>query len=222
MNFIEVDMYHLYSILVKPKYNKKYVMAINESSKIYLGSPFKHYCLTDDPDEFIGTDIIPIDVRDHDLEGWWFKLLLFKPGLCEDGAKCIFFDLDSKILKPIDEMLQFGDKLIIGQNPSKITHKSLVNTHLRKKTLGMYFTILNSSIMMWTGGNHHDLYEKFMSSSEEYMIKYFGNDEFITFEYPDGYEILDMKWIFNRTSLVDSVFSLKMSDAEVIQMLTES
>jgi hypothetical protein len=51
------------------------------------------------------------------------------------------------------------------------------------------------------------------------MIQYFGNDEFITFEYPEGYDLLDTKWIFNSTSLIDSVFSLKMSDDEFIKLM---
>jgi hypothetical protein len=219
MNFTEVVMYHLYSILVKPKYNINFVLKLNESCKTFLNVPFIHYCLTDQPEQFIDTNIIPIDVRPYNLEGWWYKLLLFKPGICKPKTECIFFDLDSKLLKPIDKMLKFNDKLIVGQNPSKITHKSLVNNHLRRKSLGMHFTILNSSIMMWTGGNHHDLYEKFMTNYEEYMIQYFGNDEFITFEYPEGYDLLDTKWIFNSTSLIDSVFSLKMSDDEFIKLM---
>ena len=74
--------------------------------------------------------------------------------------------------------------------------------------------------MMWIGGNHHDLYEKFMKASEEYMIKYFGNDEFITFEYQDGYDLLDSKWIYNRTSLIDSVIRLKMTNQEIFDIMS--
>jgi hypothetical protein len=211
-------MYHLYSIWVKPKYNIKFVKAINESCKKFMKSPFIHYCLTDSPEEFKNTDVIPIDIRQHDLEGWWFKLLLFKQGFCQPGVKCIFFDLDSKILRSIDEMLYFDNNLIIGYNPTKIIYNRFVNESLRKKSLGKYYTILNSSVMMWYGDNHIDLYEKFMNNADEYMIKYYGNDEFITFEY-DRYDLLDTKWIYHSRSKIDSVIAFKMPDEEIIKLM---
>jgi len=212
-------MYHLYSIWVKPKYNIKFVKAINESCKKYLNGPFIHYCLTDVPEEFINTNIIPIDIRSYDLDGWWFKFLFFKPNFCTPGTKCIFFDLDSKIINSLDPMLQFNDKLMLAYNPSKIIYTSLVNKSVRKKSLGRYYTILNSSVMMWIGGNHHDLYEKFMTDPDKYMIDYYGNDEFITYEYPDGYDLIDAKWIYHSKSLIDSVVCLKMSDNDTLKLM---
>lgn len=212
-------MYHLYTILVKPKYNIKFVKTIHESCLKYIKIPFIHYCLTDSPDEFIGTDIIPIDIREYDLDGWWYKLLLFKPGFCKTGIECLFFDLDAKILKPIDDMIQFNDKLILAMNPTKVNYKNLVNKSIRKKLLGQYYTILNSSMMMWRGGNHAELYEKFIANSEKYLFQYYGNDEFITFEYPNGYDLIDPKWIFNRASTINSVISLKMSDEDMMKLL---
>ena len=76
--------------------------------------------------------------------------------------------------------------------------------------------------MMWIGGNHHDLYEKFAKNSEDHMIKYFGNDEFITYEYDGGYDLIDMKWIENSRSMIDCVFALKMSDKEMIELMRQS
>ena len=212
------DMYHLYSIWVKPKYNIKFVKAINESCKKYLNGPFIHYCLTDVPEEFINTDIIPIDVRSYDLEGWWFKFLFFKPGFCNPGTKCIFFDLDAKILKPLDPILRFDDKLILAQNPTKIIYNRLVNDSIRKKSIGRYYTIINSSVMMWKGGNHHDLYEKFNLDAEKYMIDYYGNDEFITFEYLDGYDLIDAKWIYHSKSKIDSIIQTKMTEDQMLNL----
>ena len=212
------DMYHLYSIWVKPKYNIKFVKAINESCKKYLNGPFIHYCLTDVPEEFINTDIIPIDVRSYDLEGWWFKFLFFKPGFCNLGTKCIFFDLDAKILKPLDPILRFDDKLILAQNPTKIIYNRLVNDSIRKKSTGRYYTILNSSVMMWKGGDHYDLYEKFNLDAEKYMIDYYGNDEFITFEYLDGYDLIDAKWIYHSKSKIDSIIQTKMTEDQMLNL----
>jgi len=213
-------MYHLYSIWVKPKYNIKFVKAINESCKKFLNGPFIHYCLTDVPEEFVNTDIIPIDVRQYDLEGWWFKFLFFKPGFCEPGAKCIFFDLDAKILKPLTPMLRFNDKLMLAQNPTKVIYKRLVNDSIRKKSIGRYYTILNSSVMMWKGGDHYELYEKFMKDPEKYMIDYYGNDEFITFEYPDGYDLIDARWIHHSLSMTDSVVCTKMSENDMLSLMS--
>ncbi len=212
-------MYHLYTIWVKPKYNMKFVKTIHESCLKYIKTPFIHYCLTDNPDEFIDTDIIPIDIREHDLDGWWYKLLLFKPGFCKTGTECLFFDLDVKIIKPIDDMIQFNDKLILAMNPTKVNYKNLVNKSIRKKSLGQYYTILNSSMMMWRGGDHAELYEKFIANSEKYLFQYYGNDEFITFEYLNGYDLIDPKWIFNRASTINSVISLKMSDEDMMKLL---
>lgn len=36
--------------------------------------------------------------------GWWAKLALFQPGLFEDGDRVLYFDLDTLILEPVDDI----------------------------------------------------------------------------------------------------------------------
>ena len=185
-------MYTVYSILVKPKYTIDDVINVHEMCKKYLCGDFEHYCLTDDIAQFEDIDFCtPIDVSLYDLQGFWFKILLFKEGFCKPGSKCIFFDLDSKILKPIEPLLQHIDgRLFLGVNPDKFD-SSYVNRVLRDRK-GKYMTMVNSSLMMWIGGDHKSLWDKFNEDPDYYMLMYPGNDEFLTFEY-DCYDIVDHK-----------------------------
>jgi hypothetical protein len=40
----------------------------------------------------------------HDWPKWWSKLELFRPGLFEEGARVLFFDLDTVIAGNLDEL----------------------------------------------------------------------------------------------------------------------
>ncbi len=186
-------MYMVYSILVKPKYTVKDVYAINTMCQKYLCDSFEHICLTDDVSQFQGLDFCKlIDVSEYDLDRWWYKMVLFKNGICKKDTKCIFFDLDSKIIAPLNSIIKHDEMLYLATNTDKIDSQ-YINAAVRHQK-GKHLTIANSSLMTWLGGDHEFLWNKFNSDAETYMLSYAGNDEFVTFEY-DKYDLIDHKYI---------------------------
>lgn len=213
-------MYHLFTILVKPKYNINYVKAIHNSFEKYVSLPFKHTCLTDDIKPFENENFCDvIDIGCYNLPTFWNKMLFFKPNaICKNNEKCIFFDLDSVILRDVKPILNYVDnKIIIGQNPSKI-NPSYVTGAINSTGHGRHLTIVNSSCMMWIGGQHDKLWDIFNLRPEEHMIRYYGNDEFITFEYPTGYCLIDKRFIFSKGSESTSIYKNKMSAFEMLNL----
>lgn len=70
------------------------------------GYPGRFVCLTDDPeglDEGVETMPLPAD-----LEKWWGKLYMFKRGLFPDRSRMIFFDLDTLITGPLDDIVGYS------------------------------------------------------------------------------------------------------------------
>lgn len=69
----------------------------------------KFVCFTDNPDglmEGIEARSLPVP----GIEGWWNKLALFKRGVFNEGERIWFFDLDTLILGPLDDIVQYqGD-----------------------------------------------------------------------------------------------------------------
>lgn len=72
------------------------------------GYPGRFVCITDDTSGLNeGIETLPLPA---DLPKWWGKLYMFKNGLFEDGERCLFFDLDTLIVGPIDALAGYrGD-----------------------------------------------------------------------------------------------------------------
>ena len=205
-------MYHLYTILVKPKYNVNHVKTIHDSFKNNISYSFMHTCLTDNIAQFENNYFCNlIDISSHNLPTFWNKMLFFKNNeICKDDEKCIFFDLDSMILNDLTPMIQHKDDfLVLGQNPTKI-NTGYITGAINSREHGRHLTIINSSCMMWVGGQHQTLWERFDANREDNMLYYYGNDEFITFEYLKNYKLIDRKWIFGVGTENTAVFSNKI------------
>lgn len=73
--------------------------------------PGKFVCFTDDTTglaEGIETRELP-----GNLEGWWNKLYLFKQGLFPQGDRILYFDLDTAITGPLDEIVTYDGEFAI-------------------------------------------------------------------------------------------------------------
>ncbi len=69
------------------------------------GTQGRFVCITDDPtglDE--GVEVLPLP---DDLETWWGKLYMFKRGLFPDGTRCLFMDLDTIFVGPLDDIIKY-------------------------------------------------------------------------------------------------------------------
>ena len=88
-------------------YGPEYVNILHDMVQRNLPEGFagRFWCITDDP-----TDLHPairtIPLPD-DLETWWGKLYMFKPGLFRRGARCCFMDLDTLIVGRLDEIVGY-------------------------------------------------------------------------------------------------------------------
>lgn len=93
----------------------------------------KFTVFTDDPDEYPGTHKAPLP---HKLNGWFNKLALFKKGLFPDDETVIYFDLDTVITGPLDDIINYKGKFA---------------------TLRDFYRGggLQSSVMIWNGDNSH-------------------------------------------------------------------
>ena len=88
---------------------ERYVRALKAMVRKNLTLPHSFYCVTDAPVE--GVKCI---AADPDLKGWWQKLYLFREGLF-DEERALFFDLDTFIVRNIDELASYdGDLAMLG------------------------------------------------------------------------------------------------------------
>lgn len=87
-----------------PRYSEQYVHALYRAVQRYAPDDMEFHCLTDyDPADF-NTDIY-VRALQHDWQGWWSKLELFRPGLFPIGERVLYFDLDTLILRDISTLI---------------------------------------------------------------------------------------------------------------------
>lgn len=92
----------------------EYVNVLHDQVRRNLaaGTVGEFVCFTDDAaglDPAIVARPLP-----EGLRGWWAKLWLFSPGLFPDGDRILFFDLDTLIIGPIDDLVAYeGDFAIL-------------------------------------------------------------------------------------------------------------
>ena len=84
------------------KYSAEDVNHLHDMVQKYLYKPFTFYCHTEDPTG-VKANIIPIE---EDLEIYWNKLNLFKPGFV-DGDVNLYLDLDVVIQNDITPLLHY-------------------------------------------------------------------------------------------------------------------
>lgn len=149
-----------------------------------LTVPFTFYCYTDDP-EGLDPRIQVIDIpEDNELEIYWNKLALHKPGMFT--GTCLFFDLDVVIQNNIDHLLGYlSDKLTMVNSYWK--GESFITDGSSKKPNHRWDMYANSSIMLWEAGKTENIWKEFDSNPDYYMIQYNGIDRFIFWNFAVDY-----------------------------------
>lgn len=84
------------------KYGVEYTQRLYNMCRRHVTGDFNFYVLTDRVDLY-GGDIKPIDISKTNLQGWWCKMLLFKPSVLPVG-RYLYLDLDVVIVDNIDCM----------------------------------------------------------------------------------------------------------------------
>lgn len=154
---------NVYCVNVGEKYSSDYVYKLKSAVKRHLGFRHRFYCITDK------THLYPFAIQADDLPGYWNKISVFK-----HKGKCLYFDLDVIIHGKIDDLVSDTFKIIepVWKDPRKakfVKDRPDIGTSLN-----------NSSVMAWT--DETKIYEKFMKDSDFYILKYDGDDRFLTHE----------------------------------------
>lgn len=181
-------------------YNHKHVNTLYQQLlKHYPNSTY--WCYTDNDNNIDSHVNIIRPIKT--LKKWWAKLALFSNQMPLE-CSCLFFDLDVVINDNINQYVNDYDGLTI------------LNAYWKKDTKMFphgYDVSINSSIIKWTAGEQHHVWEKFLSNKDYFMRKYKGIDRFIHHEniqyntFEDG--IVNTMFINDRKSPVDLYNGLK-------------
>lgn len=71
------------------------------------GYPGRFVVFTDDPSLFQDMAGVETKLVPSDLKGWWTKLYLFSAEAFKDGERVLYFDLDTVISGPLDEIADY-------------------------------------------------------------------------------------------------------------------
>lgn len=131
------------------KYSSDYVNRLYSMIQRNFSLDHNFICFTDNPKEI--NKNIEIKLLPTLLEGWYNKLYLFKEGLMK--GKVIYFDLDTIILKNIDELANYQGDLALLNDFNNNT--------------------LATGIMIWKAEKNYKIWEKY---KEMNYPKYFNGD----------------------------------------------
>ncbi len=131
-------------------YTVEYVTRLYAMVERWIDRPFRFVCLTDQPWLFTAPiESVPV----KKLAGFapWTKLELFNP-VRQWPGRVLYLDLDSLIVAPLAPILDFPAPFAITADPPRFGQKSLDSFGRR------IIRRFNSSVMVWDGGTHTDLY----------------------------------------------------------------
>ncbi len=152
------------------KYGAEYVLRLRAMVARCLLQPHNFVCLTDKPVDGITCEPLP-----SELQGWWAKIGLFKPGVLP-GVN-LYFDLDVVATGPIN-LPPLGQRLWALDDFSyglRVPHCGVIGEETRR-LLGGEGTV-NSSVMYWEGGVADSVWERFTPAV---MQELHGDQNWIT------------------------------------------
>lgn len=134
-----------------PEYvNRLYAMVARNLTD---GTKGRFVCFTDDAEGlWPQVEIRPLP---EGMTGWWNKLYLFAPGTFEDGERVVYFDLDTLIIGPIDDIMAYDGEFAI------------LRDFYRPQGWG-------SGVMAWRGGFGAGIWESWARSGRPDMV---GGDQ---------------------------------------------
>jgi hypothetical protein len=99
------------------KYSVEYVERLRSMVARYLPQEHRFICLTDQPDQIAGVEMI--DCLHLGWHGWWLKMGLFDPDL-RGPDRCLYFDLDTVIIDDLTPLAEWGGEFGICRNFTKL------------------------------------------------------------------------------------------------------
>ena len=154
-------------------YTAEYVWRLRDMVERWIDRPFRFVCLTDQPWLFADPiETVPI-VR---LPGFapWTKLELFNPERRWTG-RVLYLDLDVLIVAPLAPILDSDATFAITADPvGRLGRDSFGRQIVRR---------FNSSVMVWDGGTHTELYTKW---KPEIVARLSGDQDHIAETLPEA------------------------------------
>lgn len=175
------------------KYSRQYVEVLRNMVSRHLTIPYRFVCLTDDPTPISEVELIQFPNQNY-ARGWWHKVHLFNPEISLSGL-IFYLDLDVVIHKSINCLIEgFEDRFMGIRDFSRYSCSD--------------WNRLNSSVMLWTAGEHDEIYERFVQDPKT-ALKMHGDQDWIwhvaksKISYWDDNWIQSYKWeMRNREDLI--------------------
>lgn len=147
-------MLNICCVCVGPAYGNEYVEILYSMVRRNLagGTRGRFIVFTDDPSRF--SEMAGVETRQvpADLKGWWAKLYLFSPDAFPKGERVLYFDLDTVITGPLDEIAAYdGPFAILGDvYRGPVFDKPALQSAVMAWEVGMFGTRTLQSIWdMW-------------------------------------------------------------------------
>lgn len=123
---------------------KDYVNKLLKGVINYLpgGTHFRFICFSDIDESYKdenGIEYIPLPTG---IKGWWNKLYLFKEGIFEEGERVIYFDLDTVIIRSLEDVIQYSGEF------------ATLRDFYHPERLG-------PGVMLWRGGFGKDIWNSY-------------------------------------------------------------
>lgn len=147
-------------------YDHNYVNKMYNMISRNLSLPYKFYCLTEDS-RGLHTDIhvVPLPVNELKINGWWWKIYMFKPNLFDNDNINFYIDLDMIVMSNIDHYMTYEPNNFIGLRDVAYVFNSKLYT-------------LGSGILRWNNNTQSHLYENFVQRTRNIVSTYHsGGDQ---------------------------------------------
>lgn len=163
------------------KYNHDYVNKLYNMVQRHLTVPHRFVCFTDDHRNLNhNIEIRKLPDNAH-ISGWWWKPYLFKEDHFDKGDIILFLDLDTVIIKNIDEVVNYLPGHFIGlQDVGRALRPGL-------KKLG-------SAIMRWPARKYSNIWTD-LEKNFFVTKKYQGDQEWIWQKYQNEILFFPELWI---------------------------
>lgn len=141
------------------QFKPEHVEILKDSIARNCDAEYQFAVLTDEPTKWFsaGTIVLPLV---HDLPGWWSKMELFSPRVREALGDTLYFDLDTLICGPVDELVV---------TPTKFT---ILRDFYRPEGYG-------SGMMFIPAEYGADVWREFASAHDLYTSNYRGDQDFL-------------------------------------------
>ncbi len=152
-------MLHVVCLKWGNKYPADYVNRLYGMVARNLKQPFTFHCMTENPTE-IRDEVNILALPELGLQGWWYKLYLFKQDFFGLEGQVLFLDLDVVITGNLDALIDYSkDKLCISED----------------ERAGDY----NSSVMCFKLGTMNYVWESFWHQREKIITSLHGDQDWI-------------------------------------------